>query len=350
MLGELGSLRQRLRILLSEQLGGGSKASDFAILESTTAGLNGAASSIKLNQGDNVVLSAIDYLAVATPWKHRERRDGIELRYAPSSDGRITVDALLDQIDERTRVVCVSTIAWTTGALTDIEALSRETRTRGILLILDAIQTFGVIPLDLARVGASFIAVGGHKWLCSPMGAGFLYVNPLTAARHQPPYLGFLSGQPEVGTWAQFFESKDASAQSQVRFPASGRSFEVGGTANYPGAIGLLTMMELLGNAKVGSVATLVRALGDILIEGLDRLGYPLVTPRASGERAGIIVVHVGRAGEGDAETVLALKAKGIVVSLRHSAGYGGIRVSLHGMNTEEDVARLLAALSDLKK
>lgn len=342
-----GGTRSRVRALVARMLGGGASPGDVAIVESTTAGINGAASSIRLREGDNVVLSAIDYLAVATPWKHRAQRDGIELRYAPSARGELEIDAILSCIDERTRVVCVSTLAWTTGALLDGEALSRETRLRGILLILDAIQTFGVAPLDLGRVHASFVAAGGHKWLCSPLGAGFLYVHPLVAARHQPPYVGFLSGRPAALDWPAWFESPDSGPDDPVVFPAAGRTFETGGTANLPGAIGLWKSLELLAGAGVESIREHVLALGDQLIEGLDRLGLVLATPRPRERRAGIVTFQTGEGQASEKALANRLADRGIVVSVRYCGGFGGVRVSLHGMNNRADVERLLDALAD---
>src|SRR5262249_32257765 len=146
MYERIGAVRDEARRLVAKQLGGDAK--DVALVENTTFGLTAAASAIRLPEGSNVVLSEIDYLAVATPWKHRARRDRIELRWVPPRDGGIDISDVLERIDGRTRVIAISTIGWTTGALLDVEALAREARVRGILLVLDAVQTFGVVPLD----------------------------------------------------------------------------------------------------------------------------------------------------------------------------------------------------------
>ncbi|MSR74146.1 MAG: aminotransferase class V-fold PLP-dependent enzyme [Planctomycetes bacterium] len=337
-----GETRNALRTLLAQQLN--AQARDIGLLENTTAGLNAAAGALRLQAGDNVILSEIDYLAVAMPWRHRARRDGLELRFVPPRAGRLCVDDLLERIDERTRVVALSTICWTSGALVDLAAIGRETRMRGIQLLVDATQTFGVTPLDTRAIPAQFIACGGHKWLLGTLGQGFLWVHPETAARHQPPFVGFLSGHPPQGHWGEWFSSSTSSLHDEVRVPSSARAFETGGTPNYAGAITLLASLRLLDSAGEGAIAAHVRSLGTMLIAGLLQRGYSVLTPVEPTERAGIVVFGAG--GEvAEKALVQVLRTQRIVCSVRYAAGVGGIRISLHAPNTDADVQRLLAAL-----
>ncbi len=242
-------------------------------------------------------------------------------------------------------MIALSTIAWTTGALLDLATIADLARSRGILLVVDAIQTFGVVPLDLAKVPASFVACGGHKWLCSPLGAGFLWVHPETAARHQPPYTGFLSGRSPRGAWFEWFADPASRPDEEVLFAATARGFETGGTPSYPGALGLVETLRMLDGAGIGSILEHVRDLGSRLIDGLARRGFGVVTPREPGSRAGIVVFNAPGGIDAERKLVTALKERRIAVSLRYSGGIGGVRVSLHGMNDRREVDRLLAAL-----
>lgn len=336
--------RNEARTLIAEGLGANAK--DIALVESTTAGLNAAAAALRLQPGSNIVLSAIDYLAVATPWKQRAKRDGLELRWVPPRGAAIEVEDIVERLDERTRVVAISTMAWTTGALLDLPALAREARMRGILLVVDAAQSFGVVPIDVRETPVAFLACGGHKWLCSPLGAGFLYVNPEVAARHQPPFTGFLNGRPPRGSWAAWFSDPAARPDEEVVFPATGRTYETGGTPSYPGAIGLREGLRALGAAGgATTIAAHARALGSELIAGLDALGIGVISPREPERRGGIVVFEPPGGAGGAAAIVERLRERRIVLGRRWCAGLGGIRVSLHGMNRREDVARLLEAL-----
>jgi len=252
---------------------------------------------------------------------------------------------VLERIDERTRVVALSSQCWTTGARVDLEAIGREASMRGIVFLVDGVQTFGVVPVDVGACGIAFLAAGGHKWLCSPLGTGFLYVDRGKAARLQPQRFGLLSARPPGGSFLDWFQSPDAGPDDELLFPATARAFETGGTPCYPGAVGLLESLRLLSAAGPGRVLEHVRDLGDRLISGLDERGLSVITPRAREKRAGTVVFNLP--GGPDAEKDLALRLRGrrVALSVRYCGGYGGLRACLHGMNTAEDVARLLEAL-----
>lgn len=344
MHGVHGATRARVRELAASLLGARSK--DVALVESTTAGLNQVALALHVGEGDNVVLSEIDYLAVATPWKQRAAREGFSIRWVAPRDGAIHADDVIGVCDDRTRAVALSSICWTTGALLDVDRLAPELSRRGIPFILDAIQTFGVVPLDVRRTPVSAIAVGGHKWLGSLLGSGFLYVDPSLAERCMPPVIGFLSGKPARGQWWQWFEDPAASPRDPVLFPAAGRTWETGGTASYPGAIGLEASLGVLAETGVGAVAEHSRALGDRLIAGLEAVpGVEVLTPRDPGSRGGIVVFRVAGDAAAQRGVAEAARAARIAVSVRFSGGLGGVRASLHGPNDEADVDRLVALL-----
>jgi selenocysteine lyase/cysteine desulfurase len=339
--------RTRVRTRLARALG--ATPADVALVESTTQGLQIAAESIRTNDGDNVVLFELDYLAVALPWTMAARARKLELRFVAARDGVLAVEDVLAKIDEKTRVVAVSTIGWTTGALVDLETLGAECAARGIVLVVDAVQTFPLLPLDPGRLGISYLACGGHKWLCSPFGAGFLYVAPRAAARARPGRFGFLAGRPPAhADWPAWFRAGEAGADETPVFPATGAGFETGGQPSWTGAIGLDRATDLLFRAAPGELAAHARALGTRLLDGLDRLGLRSRTPRDPERRAGMIVVNAPHGREQELAWCDALRKRRLVVTARYAKGVGGVRVCLHGMNLAADVDRLLEAFATL--
>jgi selenocysteine lyase/cysteine desulfurase len=340
-------VRNEARQQLARMLGGA--GDDVALVESTTQGLQIASECIRLQRGDNVLVFELDYPAVSLPWVMRQRVDGSEVRFVRCPEGRFDARELVERIDDRTRVVAVSTICWTTGALTDLDAILAETAARGIFLVVDAIQTFGVVPFDVRRTPVSFVAAGGLKWLCASPGSGFLWVNPLVAARARPARFGMWSGHPSTHrSWQDWLMSGDASLEDDVLFQAHGRSFETGGTPNYAAGVGLLTMGRLLERAGAHVILDRVRGLGDQLVQGLDALGLELVTPRDRERRANMIVFRAPKGREAAIELVARLAERRVAVNVRWMKGQGGVRVSIHAMNTRADVERLLAELRDL--
>lgn len=323
----------------------GAQAEEIALMESATAGLNAVADAVPMRPGDRVLLSAVDYPAVWLPWKRRRRRDEVELVFVPSRDGRLEAGDVLERLDERTRVVALSTQCWTTGALVDLETIGREAALQGTLLLVDAAQTCGVVPLDVRACSTAFLATSGHKWLCSPLGAGFLFVDRQRAPKVQPRSVGLLAGRPPRGSFLDWFQDPQAGPGDDPVFPATARAFETGGTPPYPGAIGLRAALQLLLEAGPARILEHVRDLGDRLIAGLDARDLQVVTPRDRQRRAGTVVFNLPGGVEAEKAAAARLREQGIAVSVRYCNGYGGLRVCFHGMNVEADADRLLDAL-----
>jgi selenocysteine lyase/cysteine desulfurase len=258
--------------------------------------------------------------------------------------------AEIARIDDRTRVVAVSTICWVTGALTDVAAIAAECRARGIVLVVDAIQTCGVVPLDVRALGASWVAVGGLKWMCATPGSGFLWVEPRVAARAHPTRFGILAGTPSSHPgWQEWLSSGTGSIEDDVLFAAQGRAFETGGTINYPGAIGLLTMARLFARIPSAEALAHVRGLAAQLMTGLEALGLPLVTPRDPARHANIVVFRLPAGHAAELAILPKLWERGIAVNARWLKSVGGVRACIHAMNAAEDIDRLLVALRELK-
>ena len=127
-------------------------------------------------------------------------------------------------------------------------------------------------------------------------------------------------------------------------FTREARAWEIGGTPNVPGAAGLAANLELIGQIGVDRIAEHINALTERLLEGLDRLGVAVVSPRAPAHRSGITTFTIGP-GAADQAALHWLTGAGVAVSVRYSAGVGGVRVSCHLFNTADDVDRLLLRL-----
>lgn len=96
-------------------------------------------------------------------------RHAIEVRSVPATPDLAVVRAIADAIDDRTRLVVVSTVTYTTGARTDLDALASVCRARGVLLLADGAQSVGVLALDVRRTPLDALAVGASKYLCGPL-------------------------------------------------------------------------------------------------------------------------------------------------------------------------------------
>jgi selenocysteine lyase/cysteine desulfurase len=316
---------------------------EIALVESTTHGLSLAARAIPLEAGDRVLLSDLEFLQVAVPWLQK-KRDGIAIDVVPNDKGEVRIEDLASRITARTRVVAVSTVEWSNGYRLDLASLSRLCRERGIWLVADAIQQLGAIPLDVRSTPVDFLACGGHKWLNAPFGCGFLYVRREVLPRLRPPLAGYLSLDPPAGGWGEYFQTPDITPVGDFEFTGEARAFENGGTANYPGAIGLAASLSLIHALGHASIARHIHALTDQLLAGLDGLRVQVITPRAPENRSGIITFSVGSA-EANRKLMNHLLGKKVLVSVRYTSNVGGVRVSCHFYNSPEDIGCLLHEL-----
>ena len=323
----------------------GAHPDEIALVESTTHGLSLAADAIPLQAGDRVLLSDLEFLQVAVPWTQK-KIDGIEIDVVPNHKGEVRAEDFEACITPRTRVIAISTVQWTNGYRLDLAAFSRLCGERGIWLIVDAIQQLGAIPLSVRETPVDILACGGHKWLNSPFGCGFLYINRESQARLHPPTAGYLDIEDPDGGWGEYFQAPSIMPVQNYEYVQTARRFETGGTANYPGAIGLAASLKLIQDLGAEKIEMHIRGLTDSLLKGLDALGIEVITPRAPQNRSGIVTLSVGTAVQ-NVGLMTRLQERKILVSVRYTSHVGGIRVSCHFYNSQEDIERLLEAVRE---
>jgi cysteine desulfurase/selenocysteine lyase len=316
---------------------------EIALVESTTHGLSLAANAIPLSSGDRVLLSDLEFLEVAVPWTQK-KKDGIEIDVVPNRNGEVRIEDIADRLTPRTRVVAISTVQWSNGYRCDLAGLGKLCRDRDVWLVVDAIQQLGAIPLDVRQTPVDILACGGHKWLNSPFGCGFLYISRDALPRLHPPTPGYLSVTDPPGGWGAYFQTPTISPVQNYEFVSTARRYENGGTANYPGAIGLAASLKLIADLGQQNIAVHIYSLTDQLLAGLDNLPVSIVTPRARESRSGIVTFSVGSAEE-NVKLMNRLQEKKILLSVRYTSNVGGVRVSCHFYNSAEDIDTLLRAL-----
>src|SRR4051794_31312747 len=153
----------------------GAEASEIAILKNTSEGLSFVAEGFRWEQGDNVVTTDLEFPSNSTPWRKLERR-GVETRVVVSDHGAFTVDDVARCIDARTRIVSVSSVAFHNGYAADLESIGALCAQRNVLFCVDAIQSVGVLPMDVRRSNIAFLSADGHKWMCGAEGAAIFFV------------------------------------------------------------------------------------------------------------------------------------------------------------------------------
>ncbi|MBI4881692.1 MAG: aminotransferase class V-fold PLP-dependent enzyme [Planctomycetes bacterium] len=305
----------------------GAAPEEVAFLHNTSEGMNVVANGLDLGPGDSVVLVDGEFPANVYPWL-RLRRKGVEVRFAaPSEMGRVSPEQILAACDASTRLVAVSFVAFASGFRLDVRGLGERLRERGILFFLDAIQGLGALPLDVARDHVDFLAADGHKWLLAPEGIGLFFLRRELLERLAPTFVSWLSMKEPFEFDAYRGELAD-----------SARRFEYG-TPNTIGVHALQAALALIRAVGVEEIERHVLGLTDLLAAGLQERGCRVQSPRAAGEKSGIIAFDRPGADLG------AVHARLVERRVQTSMRGGRIRAAAHVYNDESDVARLLDAL-----
>jgi selenocysteine lyase/cysteine desulfurase len=317
------SARARLARLL------GVPAEHLALTKNTGHGLSIVADGLKLDAGDNVVSVDCEYPSVVYPWYAQKDR-GIETRLVtPHADGTFTADDLDAVMDDRTRVVTVSWIQFGTGFRCDLAAITAAAHARDALVIVDVIQGLGALPLNVEALGIDIAVTGAHKWLMAPPGTGGLYVAP-----HVLDRLRLVNMGAGAVVDVMKFDPLDFSVKPTVQ------RYEEG-SPNALGLVGLDAALSLLEEVGSDAIGTQVMALSAYAARKLDEKNYQVVSPRADGQRAGLVTFrHRTLPNESVLQT---LADAGVVAAVRG----GNLRFSPHFYNTMDEIDQAVDALPE---
>ncbi len=246
------------------------------------------------------------------------------------ADVEIVADeaAVLEAIDERTLLVPISHVLFKTGEIQDVKAIVQRAHEAGALIVLDAYQSAGSVPLDVTSLGVDFAVGGSVKWLCGGPGAGWLYVRPDLAERLEPTFTGW---QAHARPFA--FEPEQDYAEGAARF--------LTGTPNVPALYAATAGYELVEEVGVERIRERSLEQTALLVELLEAAGFEVLSPRDPERRGGTVVVRTP-----EAEAVYReLGAREIICDFRPDAG---IRLGPHFFNTDDELRYAATQIAEI--
>jgi len=297
-------LADRLRVRIAGLMG--CDAWEVALTGATTDGVNAVIGGLELGPGDEVLTSDEEHPGVLAPLGLARKRRGIDVRVVPFEE-------VAGEVGPRTRLVACSHVSWLTGRVADTAALAGC----GAPVLLDGAQGLGAVPTAVRELGCDCYAASGQKWLCGPIGSGYLYVRESRIEDLSPTAAGYLTVSDPL--LALDLPLREGVARFDGGFPAP------------PTTAWALAALDLLGEAGIDSLQE--RATG---------LAAGLATALAEG---GLTVAPRGRstlvsweAADNEAESARLL-AEGFLV--RHLPGTPYVRASVGGWTSEEELERL---------
>ncbi len=301
---------------------------DLAFVKSTSHGLSIVAQGLDWRPGDNVLVYEKEFPSNIHPWLNLKSK-GVEVRMIPSRDGCIAMNDIERLRDERTRLLAVSAVQFSNGFRINLKKVGAWCREKQVLFCVDAIQSLGIIPMDVRACRIDFLSADAHKWLLGPEGIGIFYCRNGLAEQLSPPLVGWKSVRSEF----EFDHPHFLLKTSALRFEE--------GSQNLMGIFGLGAALDLLFEVGIAQIEQRVLDLGELIMLDAEKRSYRVLTPRARNERGGNITFS----GNFDpAKMRDALRDKRVLVNARG----GGIRVSPHFYNTGEEISTFFTMLDSL--
>ncbi|MBP5856829.1 aminotransferase class V-fold PLP-dependent enzyme [Marivibrio halodurans] len=316
------------------------KPHEIAFVENATRAWDMAFYAFDWKPGDRVLTARSEYNSNMIAYRQVARRFGVDILLIDNDEsGAIDTRALENAVDERTRLIALTHIPTNDGLINPAAAVGRIARAAGVPYLLDACQSVGHLPIDVAEIGCTMLSTTGRKYIRGPRGTGFLWVREDWVERLEPPFL-----DNRAASW---------TAVEDYRIQPDARRFE-NWEFNVAGKIGLAVALDRMADIGMPAIWARIRALATRLRDGLAAIDG--VSLHDTGrEKSGLVTFT--KAGESAVETRARLATAGINVSAsksqltRHDLLDAGIdvmvRASVHAYNTEEEVDRLLAVVAD---
>ncbi|HJQ56533.1 MAG TPA: aminotransferase class V-fold PLP-dependent enzyme [Vineibacter sp.] len=321
----------------------GARPDEIAFVENATRAWDMAFYSLSFAPGDRVLTCRSEYSSNYISYLQVARKTGAEIVPVPDdADGQVDVGALAGLIDNRVKLIAITHVPTQGGLVNPAEEVGRVARAAGVPYLLDACQSVGQMPVDVAAIGCDFLSATGRKFLRGPRGTGFLYARRETTADIEPVLL-----DNHAARWT-------GAANYEVQPDA--RRFE-NWERYFGGVLGLAAAVDQAQALGLDAIWARMRSLGDGLRARLAALGGVTLTDLGR-TKCGIVTFAV--AGADHAAIKAALRARGINVSISTkfsswldmtSRGLDTvIRASVHIYNTEEELDRFVAALQDVRR
>lgn len=303
---------------------------NLAIISSATEGLCQVAWG--LQPKGNIVVIDIEFPSGVTAWARVAKQTGAEIRFIRIKDrpADLLLEEVIENIDDETSVVCVGHAQYSNGLVIDIHALAEACHAKNAKCIIDAVQSAGIVPIDLSNSKVDALVVGGYKWLCGPFGAAALYISDELKECIEPALVGWRSMKNPYHFDATRYEYNYGLRGYEYSTMSYAAGYALGESVNYLYDIG------------VEQIRKQALKVSNYLMSRLDDIGAIILTPREEHRRTGTVFARFpGFDGE---QVAAELNKNNVIVSPR----FNGTRFSCHFFNNENDIDNAISILEDV--
>jgi cysteine desulfurase/selenocysteine lyase len=309
---------------------------EIALVENATRAWDMAFYSMTFAPGDRILTTSAEYASNAIALLHVAQRTGAQVEVLDDDEhGQLDIADLARRLDHSVKLVAVTHVPTHGGLVNPAAEVGKLTRAAGVPFLLDACQSVGQLPINVAEIGCDLLSATGRKFLRGPRGTGFLYVATSLAEKLQPPFLDLHSA-----TW---------TAPYRYTIAPGARRFETW-EGNVAAKIGLGVAVDYALGVGLEAIERRVTELSELLRTRLSE--HDGVTVQDHGETlCGIVTFSVD--GISSADVATQLRAAGVNTSVTTAANsrfdpratQDLVRASVHYYNTAEEIDQLCVAL-----
>ena len=316
-LGKELQLRQQLQSLINAP-----SIDDIGLLKNTSEALSVVSSGIRWQQGDNIVTTNEEFPSNRIPWEAQANK-GVSIREIDISNSETAEQAIIAATDEQTRLIAISSVQYGSGRRLNLEIIGQHCRENGILFCVDAIQSLGILDIDVQATGADFIMADAHKWMLGPEGIALFY-----CAEHVRNQLKL----HQFG-WHMIEEVEDYT-HHDWRPADSAKRFECG-SPNMLGIFALSASLSLIDEIGIEPITRMImKNTGYIIDYIVNKKNMRLLTPATEKARGGIVTFIINDCD--NAEIYHKLMKNKVICANRK----GGIRLSPHFYTSLEKIQK----------
>ncbi len=277
---------------------------------------------------NKVVYSDMNFPSIMYFWEAQRSR-GARVHMIKTDGIHVPAESIMDAIDEETLLVPISHVVFRSSYIKDVKAIIEKAHRVGALVIVDAFQSLGNVPLDVQAINADFCVGGVLKWLCGGAGTSYLYVRPDLAKKLEPKITGWFAHEHPFN----FEIGATKYGEQPFRF--------MQGTSNVPGFYTAMPGLKIILEAGVENIRAKSKKMTARLIELADQRGWRVNAPRDPERRGGTVAIDMPNSQEVCAE----LLRRDVLVDYRPNAG---VRFSPHFYNTMEEIDRAIATVDEI--
>ncbi|NPV12479.1 MAG: aminotransferase class V-fold PLP-dependent enzyme [Ignavibacteria bacterium] len=300
----------------------------IAFVDNVSNAMNLLAQGLQWNKDDEIILFDIEFPANVYPFLNLEKQ-GVKVKILPTKNGKIIFDEIRKNITDKTKLLSISHIQFLSGYRADLEQIGKLCKENGIIFAVDAIQSFGVVNIDVQRMNIDFLASGIQKWFLGLEGTTIVYVSKELQDKINQKYVGWLS-------------VKDAwnILDYKLELDETAHRFE-NGTLNYAGIVSLNPNIKFFISLGINEIEKEIIENTKYLINLLETdQFYFLFKPDKDYQMSGIVSIKV----DNPENVFQQLKQRKIHISVRE----GYLRFSPHFYNTREEIETVVKNLKEI--